>query len=352
MLRIKNIPSLYKEKIKAHLKKTPVRLGIFFTICASSFYFYKADNVKPLQPKSVYVEKVSLTPLYKTVTLQGIVKAKKQAMLKAKESGILRILKTSGTTVQKDEVIAILENQEADQKYDLYQQAENIAKDQYVRTEKLFKAGVASQNALEDKKNAYVDAQTKLANAKVDREKNQIIAPFHGIVGMFKYQDGEEIQTQSEIVSLYDDSSFKIDFDIPHNLAKKLPDNACILYDGKEMPIIHDPKILDPDTKMCSGFAKIPCVPFPIGAIVPIDLIVNKKENAILVPFRSIFLKDGCYSVYKAVDHKVDMASIEIGERFKDQIEVIKGLAPDDLLITQGIDSLYPTQVINETLAP
>lgn len=340
------------EQINVYLKKTPIRIGIFFVIFFVAFYFYKKEAIKPPLPKSVYVEKVNVTPLYKTVTLQGVIKAKKQAILKAKESGIFKILKISGETVQKDDVIAVLENQEVDQKYNLYQEAESIAKDQYLRTEKLFKSGVASQNALEDKKNAYVDAQTKLATAKVEREKYQIIAPFHGVVGIFKYQDGEEIQNQSEIVSLYDDSCFKIDFDIPYNLAKKLPAKASILYEGQEIEMTYDSKILDPDTKMCSGFAKIPCMHSAIGAVIPVELIVTKKENAILVPFRSIFLKDGCFSIYKAVDHKVEMASIEIGERFKDKIEVTKGLAPDDLLITQGIDSLYPTQAINETVAP
>lgn len=349
MFTIKNFPQINNEIIRTYMKKKPVQLGLLFIVCVGAYYLYQKEKPSPMEPKTVYVEKICPSPLYKTVTLQGVVKAQKQAMLKAKESGILRILKTSGLSVQKDDVIAVLENDEVEQKYTLCKEAESIAKDQWQRTEKLFKNGVASQNALEDKKNAYVDAQTKLANAKVEREKNQIIAPFNGVVGIFKYQDGEEIQNQADVVFLYDDSSFKIDFDIPHTLAQKLPANASILHEGKEFPITYDPKILDPDTKMCAGFAKISCIHSPIGAIIPIELIVLKKENALLIPFRAIFLKDGVHSVYKAIDHKVALASVEIGERFKDKIDVVKGLEPNDLLITQGIDSLYPTQAIIES---
>ena len=74
-----------------------------------------------------------------------------------------------------------------------------------------------------------------------------------------------------------------------------------------------------------------------------------------MVPEESLFpLGDDKY-VYKVVDGKAIRQKIEIGQRREGRVEVVNGLAPEDVVVTAGVIKLRegaPVSIANSNPTP
>ncbi len=267
----------------------------------------------------------------------GTIEAKKQAVLAFGTIGrIAKIHVTLGNIVEKGQIIAELENT------DLVAVNEEASKE-YQRTLELFSNGLVS--------NAYLDNQKKLKEvARVNLQKTQIVAPFKGMITSLELKVGEFFQNSQ--VTLSNKPVVQL-IDLDQRLVKGEIDEV----DLQKIKIGLDALIKIPALKNQKITAKVSkVVPFvstakdqdrtsqieleilenqtliPVGASADVEIITDKKENALMIPTNYILGVGSKKYVLKIVDGKIKKQEIQIGVANYDRSEITAGLIADDIL--------------------
>jgi membrane fusion protein (multidrug efflux system) len=201
---------------------------------------------------------------------------------------------------------------------------------------------VISKQALEEKKAQWIDAQKRLSLAKIELDKSRFIAPFEGIVGVYKITPGSQVAEGESIVTLYDPTDVMVEFDIPGSLLHQLKDGQQVYVNGKSFPITHIQKMIDPETHMSGASVHFSCKNCFIGETVDVDLALTEHRNVIVIPTEALFLKNGQSFVYTVVDNKVTLKPVILGIREKEMVEIIDGIQTGEQLILRGQARLYP----------
>lgn len=130
----------------------------------------------------------------------------------------------------------------------------------------------------------------------------------------------------------------------------KVGDDALIKRWGGEQDIAARVKMVEP-----SGFTKISALGVEEQRVnvilsftdtkekwrslgdafrVEASIIIDKAENATVVPISSLFRENEQWSVFKVVEGVVGLQSVQVGKRNDRFAEIIKGLNKDELVIT------------------
>ncbi len=312
------------------------------------------NNYEHKEIKIVEVEAVRLGDIEKTEEFIAIVTAKKRTHLRAKSSGILRIIAQPGTYVEAKALLADIENPAIQETYALLKQSEEIAKLQYDRALQLMSSGVSNKSAIEEKKRNWIEAQNKLADVRNAIENKNIRAPFNGIVGMFNVNDNSEINSGDLIVDFYDPTNLMLEFGVPIEIATNFCGTMDVFVNKEIYQLTSVSKLLDPDTGMCKAMVDIKCKDCIIGSTMNLELVLLRQKSVIIIPTEAMFLKDRKYYVYIVVDDKAVLTQVEPGIRQKNFVEITSGLKLGDVLIIRGTDRLHdnsPVQIMETPVA-
>ena len=324
-------------------KKIIIIVLAMLLIAILGYKFFAKNSAHPPQMTKV-VESTKLTPqnISQTISLIGTVKAKHFTTIIAKSSGTLKIIANSGDKLEKNSLIAKIENPEIEKNYELSISAEKLAQEQFNRGLSLLKSGSSSKQEFENSKNNLIKAQKDLANAKIEFEKSQFYAPFDGIVGHYKEQNEAQLRDGDEIVSFYNPSEIKVYFSIPANILSDIQTGQNLIIAGKNYQLANVHKMLDPETHMSPAAVDIECDNCIIGSNITVELTVKQETETIVIPFTAIFMNNGKTSVYIIVNDKAIPKEVELGIRNKNLTEVLSGLNAGDELIIQSPERLYP----------
>lgn len=326
-------------------KYSRILIGIFTALIIGLFYkiFLSGSATPPKQEaKVVEIEHITKTNIRQTAHFIGTIRPKHATVLIAKTSGTLDSLILPGQSVKKGEVIALIENADGERNYALSESAEAIARAQFERMSQLQKAGHSSHKALEDAKTSWIESQKNLAITKIELNKSRFLAPFDGIVGVYKIREGTQVEVGEPVVTFYDPSSLIIEFDIPDSLINQIKDGQTIEFDGKAYPLTHVQRMIDEETHMCPAYADIDCQNCVIGTSQDLDLTIQEKKDVITIPHEATFLREGKIFVYKIKDGKAVLSPIELGIREKERVEVMSGIDVGDTIVAVQPGHLYP----------
>jgi membrane fusion protein (multidrug efflux system) len=67
-----------------------------------------------------------------------------------------------------------------------------------------------------------------------------------------------------------------------------------------------------------------------------VNVLLGTRPNAILVPEQAIWPQGRDPFVFKVVDGKAALTKVELGVRRPGEVEVVKGLGPTDMIVTDG----------------
>ena len=313
-------------------------LILFYIIYNSS----KSQSIMPQDVKVVETETITKKNLSSVIRLTGKIRARNSTILTAKTSGIFNIIIPAGSKVSKDTVIARIDSNEIEKRYTLCSSAEIIAKEQAQRAKNLFKSGAYSKSDVEKHQHALISAQKDLADAKIAFDKLKFYAPFDGIVGNYKLQDGSQLIGNEAIVNFYDPSNLKLEFDIPVSIISQIENNQHLVIAGKDYQLNYVQKILDDEKHMSPASVNVDCKNCIIGANLDVDLTIKTKESIIVIPTEAFFLRAGQPNVYVVKNDKAELRKIEIGMREKNEIEVITGLEVGEAIVNKNTNRLYP----------
>jgi membrane fusion protein (multidrug efflux system) len=174
----------------------------------------------------------------------------------------------------------------------------------------------------------------------------KIFAPFDGIVGLFKFREGSQVNKEDIIVQFYDPKSLIVEFDVPLSVAKKVESGGKIFVNDQEYSLTYIQKMLDEEKHMCPAYAEIDCPDCIVGTTVDLSLVIQEKQSAIVIPFEAIFLQEGKPFVYTIKDGKAVTTPVSYGIRDRKIVEITSGLQEGEQIIPFGHNRLYPNVAV------
>jgi len=220
-----------------------------------------------------------------------------------------------------------------------------LAQSKYDRAVDLAKSNFISGQAKDEAENnlRVAEAGVQLAEAKL--AKTEIKAPFSGIIGLRVVSVGDYVKEGADVVNLESIDPLKVDFRVPEIYLKQVKVGQSLqvqldalpgktfegsvyavnpLVDAAGRSIVIRAIVRNPDTSLRPGmFARV-------------RLITRDEKEALVVPEQAIVPQGDEQFVFRVVDGKANRVKIDVGQRRDGVVQVLKGLAPTDVVVTAG----------------
>jgi membrane fusion protein (multidrug efflux system) len=308
----------------------------------------------------VSVEDIKLKPIEEFVNTTGTAFPKGEISLKSK-IGAAYFLEINpqtgrawqlGDKVQTGSLIARLEDKEYVNSVKLETNELNLelSESELKKQESLYEKGGVTLKDLKTASINYANAKTTVENSRLQLEKTRIVAPISGvIVELPYYTQGTQVETGSSIVKIMDYQTMYMNVQLPEkyiNTIKKEQSVKLTNYTIPEDTLIGKITQLSPainaDTRTFQGNILISNPDYLLrpGMFVKADIVINHKDSVIVIPKNIILSRQRGKTVF-IVDRGVAAERIiETGLENLTDVEVIRGLAKNERVVTSGFETL------------
>jgi RND family efflux transporter MFP subunit len=298
-------------------------------------------------------------------TLQGFV----QAPIAARASGYLRRwYKDIGSKVQKGELLAEIETPEIDQQLSqaIATRAQTassleLAKSTQERWEVLRKKDAVSQQELDEKRSANVQARANVAAADANVERlrqmegfKRVVAPFAGIITKRNVDVGDLIDAGGgsgarALFVLSQTDPLRVYVNVPQTYAQLIKVGQKVAITQTELPgkrfdgeIVRTAGSIDTTTRTMQVEINLPnknAMLLP-GAFVQVALPLPADASLVIPANALLFRKDGLSVAVVDGNGTVHLRPVQIGRNLGPTIEVLQGVSISDRLVLNPADSL------------
>lgn len=312
-----------------------------------------ADAAKPAAPAGaakpglpVKAEVVTISKVSDDVSAVGSLMAEESVIIRPEIDGRITSLHfQEGQAVAAGAKLVSIDSTEfeaqaAAQRADLKTEEQRLA-----RTKDLYEQKFISKDALDVQVGNVARLKAHVEEAESRTAKTTIRAPFSGILGLRQVSPGAYVKAGNDIVRLENVSSIKVDFRIPENYLSKIRPNQEIAvkldaYPGEEFKgrVYAVEPVVDERTRTIAMRARIPNKGSKLkpGMFVRVAVTLDSRPNAVIIPEEAIWPQGKSSFVYRVVDGKAALTKVEIGNRSPGSVEILKGLAANDMVVTDG----------------
>jgi membrane fusion protein (multidrug efflux system) len=186
-------------------------------------------------------------------------------------------------------------------------------------------------------------AEQDLLNAQIS--KTELVAPFTGIIGLRNVSEGSFVSNSNIITTLQQIDPIKIEFSIPEKYKNNIVNNQEVEFTVEGVADTFRGKVYATESKIDLSTRSIRIRALcanPQGNLFPnsfatIKLNLFPNQQSIFIPARSIVpLIDG-EQVFIVRNGKAAAIRVTTGIRTETEVEVEKGLQPNDTLVTSGL---------------
>ena len=180
---------------------------------------------------------VSSHPVAQSLSLVGKLAAERSVNVATQVAAkVDKIVVGVNSQVAKGELLVQLDDAKARAAYDEAQAYLNNEKRKYSEFKSLVKRGAVTQTEL-DAQLASVDiADARLKAAKAELDDHAIRAPFAGTVGLIDFSSGHMLTVGSELFSLDDLSSMRLDIQVPEQYLSFLSEGMSVTATSQAWP--------------------------------------------------------------------------------------------------------------------
>jgi membrane fusion protein (multidrug efflux system) len=270
-------------------------------------------------------------------------------------AALVEILFDEGQRVRRGEVLVRLENSEPLADLAAARAALVDSESQYRRSLELFKTRVVSESQLEQLE-AQRDADQAAVNAAQARLDHTVIrAPFDGQLGLRRVSLGSIVSPSTVITTLDDTSLIKLDFDVPEVFLARLERGLTVTAHSAAWPdhqfrgeVISIDTRVDPISRTVTVRALLPNSDGHLRPGMFLTVTVLKEDvRALMVPEQAIVPERSNQYVYLVgADNVVERREVHSGRRRPGEVEILDGLEPGALVITEGTQKVRPGQQV------
>ena len=213
------------------------------------------------------------------------------------------------------------------------------------RAGELFRQNFISQQALDDAREAHKKATAKRQEDEARLARTEIKAPFAGIVGLRQVSAGAYLRAGEDVVRLDKVDTLKLDFRVPEVFLGRLRKDQTVAlrvdafsteqFNGRVYAL---ETTVDEKTRTVLLRAS---VPNPSGKLKPgmfvrVTLELGSRNDAVMVPEQALVPRGVKNFVFKVIDGKAALTEVVTGSRTLGEVEITKGVASGELVVTDG----------------
>lgn len=287
--------------------------------------------------------------------VQGLIESDQNVMVSPEvPAKITRILVKEGQRVIKGQVIATLDGSTASSQIAELEGALSLSKINYEKQKRLWKQNIGSEMQYLQAKNQYENLQNSITTARTQLGKYSLRSPISGTVDELMANEGELVggMTSGPVARVVNLKDIKIKANVSEKYLGKIKKGQTVDVEFPSLGIKMTEKIssvsnvIDVNNRTFVVYVKpsknlSKLRPNLLSMITAYDF---EDSDAISVPTKLVRTDGEKYFVYTIATNgskkTVEKRFIEIEQQFPSETVVKSGLAPGDLLITEGVNSV------------
>lgn len=277
----------------------------------------------------------------------GSIIANESLELKSEANGkITHINFIEGAHVRKGDLLVQINDEEIKAQIEKQRYMQKLNKDNEYRQRQLLKKEAISQEEYDNALNRLNTTTSDIKLFEAQLQKTRVYAPFDGVIGLRYVSNGAYISPATIIATLYNNSPAKIEFSVPSRYSAQveagkeirftIENDTSRVFAGEVYAV--EPRINEETrTLKLRALADNKKGLLLPGQFVKVDLILNSKSNALLIPTQAVIPDQRGQKVFIANSGKAKEVGIQTGTRTNLKIEVLSGLQAGDTIIVTGI---------------
>ncbi len=197
---------------------------------------------------------------------------------------------------------------------------------------------------------AIVSAKADLKLAEVDLKRNQIRAPYSGIVVSRSTEIGSYLRLGDAVVELIGDGNLEIEADVPFDRLGGVTPGVSVKFrldDGSEHQAIVRAVIPVEDSRSRTRAVRLTpdldtAKRFAVGQSATVMVPQGTPRNLLAVHKDAVIRRGAKAMVYVVVGDEAAMRPVVLGEAIGSRFEVLNGLNDGDQVVVRGNERLRP----------
>ncbi|MGH8518063.1 MAG: efflux RND transporter periplasmic adaptor subunit [Panacagrimonas sp.] len=282
----------------------------------------------------------------------GNLRADESIVIRPEIAGrIERIAFEEGQRVKKGALLARIDAAETRAVLQSSRTQAELDKQRLDRVADLRKKGFISQQALDEAQSSHARSIAKQREDEAKLAKSEIRAPFDGVAGLRQVSEGAYVAAGTDIARLEKIDQLKLDFRVPETYLAQLKEGLAVSAAVDSFPQASFPgKIyalepsVDEQTRTVLARARVanPELKLRPGMFARVLLTLGVRENAVWIPEEAIVPRGQDSTVFRIVDGKAELVVVQTGTRKVGEVEILKGVAAGDMIVTEGTQRLAP----------
>lgn len=298
----------------------------------------------------VKTEAVTTIAFADRVEAVGTARPKEQVTLSAPVTErLVRLNFDDGGYVRRGQTVAVLAaGQERAQLAEAQAVARNAGR-QLARVSELKRRGFATNSSLDSQIALSSAARAQAAEARASIGDRVITAPFSGWVSLRTISPGAIVAAGTEIATISDISTIKLDFPVPETLLPRLRPGLPLLVTSAAWPgqpfrgtIANIDPVIDPNTRSVLVRAELPNPDRRLRPGMLLTVGIDTAPRAGLsVPELAVVGEGNRRFVYLVdAGGKAKRTEVRTGAKMDGRVEIISGLRGGQRVVTEGVIKL------------
>ena len=294
--------------------------------------------------------------------VQGEVATKENILIYPEYSGLLtRVYVKEGDRVSKGQVLAKIDDGGLSSQLAQIEAQASLAKTTFERQKRLWEQNIGSEIQFLEAKTTYEATQNSVNQIRSQLGKTTVRAPFSGVIDEVISDQGQVVTPgQNELFRLVNLDNMYVQASVPENYLNQIKTGTSVIVEigaiGKQFEgkVRQVGNFINPNNRTFQVEVAIPNE----GGLVKPNLIATVKlndysaENAVIIPENSIQKNSMGESLVYILEPESDSTGVakrvrvETGYSYGASVEILKGLNPGDILITEGGKNLRDLQKV------
>ena len=333
--------------------KNFVSAAVIVSVLAASCGDKKDAGAKKGGPQGLRAEGyvVSAGSFSNDFTASGSLLANEEVEIHPEISGRVTAIKfKEGSKVRKGQVLVQLYNADIQSQIQKLKAQKQLQQKTLERQKELLNIGGISQQDFDATQTAIQAMDADIAYAEAQLRGTLILAPFDGTIGLRSVSEGAVVSPATTIASLQQTHPLKMDFSVPDHYREAVKDGKIVYFSIADRNDTLEGKITatDPGASQDTRTIRVRAiVPNPknellAGSFAHVLVPFDAKESSILIPSQAVIPTTRDKKVAVVRNGKAELATVKLGARTSDKVEVVSGLQAGDTVITTGLMQVKP----------
>lgn len=300
----------------------------------------------PARALPVKAAQVREDAIVEAVTAVGTLLANESVMIRPEIDGRIETIHfQEGQVVRKGDRLVSLDASEVEAQLASAVAAANLNRSRMGRSEELHAKKFISAQALDEARENLNQTEARVAEIKAKLAKSVVRAPFEGVTGLRQVSPGAYAKAGQDVARLEGIGTLKLDFRVPETYLRKIRTGQPLAVTVDAYPdenfsgaIYAIEPAVDEATRTVLLRARMPNpgVRLKPGMFARVNLVLERRDRALVVPEQAIVPRGGGRYVFRIADGKARLTRVELGLRSPGEVEIVSGLAAGQSVVTDG----------------